>query len=63
MLSVKSNEIGQKIATFKNTESGQIMEREFNSSVINPPSKPSRALVEGGITNSEGVVDVNPYTL
>jgi NADH dehydrogenase FAD-containing subunit len=39
------------------------MEREFNSSVINPPSKPVQALVDGGITNSAGLVDVNPYTL
>lgn len=39
------------------------MEREFNSSVINPPSKPQQALVDGGITNANGLVDVNPYTL
>lgn len=60
---MKSDSIGQKVATFKNTESGEIMERIFNSGVINPPSKPVQALVKGGITNSEGLVDVNPYTL
>ena len=63
MISVKLNEYGQKIATFKNTETGEILEKDFFSAVINPPSKPHQELLDSGIANHEGVVDVNPYTL
>jgi len=31
--------------------------------VINPPSVPVQELVDGGITNTKGLIDVNPYTL
>ncbi len=63
MLSVKTNEHGQKIATFRCVDSGKTIEKDFFSAVINPPSKPHKELMESGIANSEGVVDVNPYTL
>lgn len=63
MLSVKQNEHGQKIATFRNTETGETIEKDFFSAVINPPSKPHQELLDSGIANREGVVDVNPYTL
>jgi hypothetical protein len=39
------------------------MEKIFTSSVINPPSKPHKELLDSGIANDQGVVDVNPYTL
>jgi len=63
LISVKKNSIGEKIATFRNTISGETIEKDFSSDVINPPSKPVSELVEAGITNSKGLVDVNPYTL
>ena len=63
MIKVQSNEHGQKIATFRNVDSGEIIEKDFFTAVINPPSKPHSELTTSGITNSEGVVDVNPYTL
>lgn len=63
MLSVRNNEYGQKIATFRNVDSGEVIEKDFFTACINPPSKPHQELVDAGITNSEGVVDVNPYTL
>ena len=63
MLSVKTNAHGEKIATFRNVDSGETIEKDFFSAVINPPSKPHSELTTSGITNSEGVVDVNPYTL
>lgn len=63
MLSVKTNEHGEKIATFRNVDSGETIEKDFFSAVINPPSKPHQELLDSGIANAEGVVDVNPYTL
>lgn len=33
------------------------------SAVINPPSRPHKELVDAGITGSDGMVEVNPYTL
>jgi sulfide:quinone oxidoreductase len=63
MISVKTNEYNQKIATFRNVDNGQILEKDFFTACINPPSKPQQELVDSGIANQSGVVDVNPYTL
>jgi hypothetical protein len=63
MTSVRTDEHGSKIATFRCTETGQTIEKDFFSAVINPPSKPHQELLDSGIANAEGVVDVNPYTL
>ena len=63
MTKVAYNEYGQKIATFRNVDSGEVIEKDFFTGVINPPSKPHQELVTSGITNGDGVVDVNPYTL
>lgn len=63
MIKVATNEHQQKIATFRNVDSGETIEKEFFSAVINPPSKPHKELLDSGIANREGVVDVNPYTL
>ena len=60
---MKYNEHGEKIAVFRNVDSGEVIEKDFFSAVINPPSKPHQELVNAGITNDEGIVDVNPYTL
>ena len=63
MTKAYTNEHGQKIAVFRNVDSGETIEKDFFSAVINPPSKPHKELVDAGITNEEGLVDVNPYTL
>ena len=63
MIKVATNEHGQKIATFRNVDTGVVIEKDFFSACINPPSKPHQELLDSGIANSEGVVDVNPYTL
>lgn len=44
-------------------DSGEIIEKDCFSAVINPPSKPHNELLTSKIANSQGVVDVNPYTL
>jgi sulfide:quinone oxidoreductase len=63
MIKVHTNQHGQKIATFRCVDSGKTIEKDFFSAVINPPSKPHQELLDSGIATSEGVVDVNPYTL
>lgn len=63
MIQVKTDEHGQKLAVFKNVDNGTIIEKDFFTAVINPPSRPHKELVDSGITSSEGVVDVNPHTL
>jgi hypothetical protein len=63
MLKVHQTPSGEKFATFKNVDSGELLEKPFGSACINPPSVPVKELVEGGLTNSKGLVDVNPYTL
>lgn len=63
MLKVHFNEIGEKIATFRNVDNGAILEKPFNHANINPPSRAHTELVEANITDSQGTIDVNPYTL
>ena len=63
MEKVHTNHIGEKIATFRNVDSGEVIEKPFNGANINPPSVAHAELVEAGITDSTGLIDVNPYTL
>lgn len=63
MIKVHQSEIGEKIATFKNVTTGEVLEKPFHHANINPTSKPHQALVDGGLTDSTGCIDVNPYTL
>lgn len=63
LVKVHQNEFGEKIATFRNVDSGDTIEKDFFSAVINPTSKPQQELVDAGLTNDQGLVDVNPYTL
>jgi sulfide:quinone oxidoreductase len=63
MKQVKLNEHGQKIAVFKNVDSGEVIEKDFFQAVINPPSRPQQELIDAGLTDGTGLVDVNPYTL
>lgn len=60
---VSYNTIGEKIATFKNVDSGEVIEKPFISANINPPSRPHEELVRSGIADADGTVDVNKYTL
>jgi hypothetical protein len=40
MIEVKHNQYGQKIAVFRNVDSGETIEKDFFAGVINPPSLP-----------------------
>jgi|TARA_B110000285_G_scaffold131588_1_gene147724 hypothetical protein len=40
LLKVHYSEVGEKIATFKNVDSGEVIESGFNHGNFNPPSKP-----------------------
>lgn len=63
MTKVHKDEYNQKIATFRNVDSGDVIEKVFTHCNINPPSVPRAELVSSGLTNSDGLIDVNPYTL
>lgn len=63
MTKVHTSNIGEKIATFRNVDSGEIIEKPFFSANINPPSVAHQELVDAGITDNTGLIDVNPYTL
>jgi NADH dehydrogenase FAD-containing subunit len=63
MIKVHMNDIGEKIATFKNVDSGEILEKPFFHANINPPSNTHQELIDSGLTDHTGMVDVNPYTL
>lgn len=40
MLKVHVNEVGEKIATFRNVVSGETLEKPFSHANINPTSRP-----------------------
>lgn len=63
LVEVKYNEYKEKIGVFKNVDSGAVIEKEFAGMSINPPHKPQKEALESGLTNEEGLIDVNPYTL
>lgn len=63
MLEMKSGEHEEKIAVFRNVDSGEIIEKEFNGACVNPPSTAHEWLVNSGLTQTDGLVDVNRYTL
>lgn len=63
MQKVHKNSLGEKIATFKNVDSGEVIEKSFFSANINPNSVAHQELVDAGITDASGMVDVNRYTL
>ena len=63
LIKVRTDEHGVKIATFKNVDTGETIEKDFFSANINPPSRPFQELVDSGIARSDGLIDVNPYTL
>lgn len=63
MVKVHMSEIGEKIATFRNVATGETLEKPFHHANINAKSIPHQNLVDAGITDSSGCIDVNPYTL
>jgi len=63
MIEVKRNEYNQKIAVMRNVDSGEVIEKDFNTGVINPPSKPNPVIAESGLGDAGGMMDVNKYTL
>jgi len=63
MIKMHQTNVGEKVATFKNVDTGELLEKPFFHANINPPSLPQPGLVEAGITDGTGMVDVNPYTL
>lgn len=63
MIKVYKNEIGQKVAVFKNVDSGEVIEKDFFTTCVNPPSKPWKELTQSGLCSENGLVDINKYTL
>lgn len=63
MVKLSTDEIGQKIATFKNVDTGEVIDKPFTMANINPKSAPHQELLDSGIADGSGLVDVNPYTL
>jgi len=63
MIEVKTSSVQEKIAVFKNVDTGEIIERPFFTMAVNPESHPHKELIDGGLTNDIGLVDVNPHTL
>ena len=52
-----------KVATFKNVDSGETIERDFVGANINPPSKQQKFVLDSGVCDKSGMVDVNRYTM
>lgn len=63
MIEVKEDQAQQKIAVFRNVDTGAIIEKPFFTACINAPSKPQSIVTESGLGDEHGLVDVNKYTL
>lgn len=63
LLELKHNAVGEKIGVFKNVDSGAVVEKEFSGMSINPNHKPQKELLESGLADKNGLLDVNQYTL
>ena len=63
LVKIEKNASGEKVGTFKNVDTGSVIDRPFTHVNINPTSLPHQELVDAGITDSTGMVDVNPYPL
>ena len=49
--------------TLRNVDTGVEVEKSYTGATVNPTSKPHQWLVDAGVTDSTGMVDVNKYTL
>jgi len=63
MLEVKQDSADRKIAVFRNVDTGEVIDKDFTSAIINPPSKTHSFLTEAGLVDNKGGIDVNKYTL
>lgn len=63
LIEVKTNEINEKIGVFRCVDTGKTIEKEFSGLVCNPPHRPQNEAVQSGLTDANGLLDVNPYTL
>lgn len=63
MIELKTDSANQKIAVFRNVDTGKTMEKPYFSACINPPSKPQSLITDSGLGDANGLVDVNKYTL
>lgn len=61
LMSVREEATG-KIAVFKNVDSGETIEKDFVGATVNPPSKQHKFLLDSGICDKQGMVDINKYT-
>ena len=52
-----------KVVTFKNVDSGEVIERDCVGATVNPPSRQHQFLLDSGVCDADGQVDVNRYTL
>jgi sulfide:quinone oxidoreductase len=60
---VKSDETGAKYGVFRNVDTGELKEKEFYGMAINPKHNVQKEVTESGLGDSNGLIDVNPYTL
>lgn len=63
LLEIKYNHIHEKIGVFRNVDTGATIEKAFSGMSVNPPHKPQKEVLESGLADSNGLIDVNPYTL
>lgn len=63
LVKVQRNALGEKVATFKNVDTGATTEKIINGLVAHPTNKTQPELQGTPLVNSKGLVDVNPYTL
>jgi len=63
MLSIQEDACGNKTMTLRNVDSGETIEKDYTAATVNPTSKPHQWLVDAGVTDDIGMVDVNKYTL
>ena len=63
MLSIQEDACGNKTMTLRNVDTGETIEKDYTAATVNPTSKPHQWLVDSGVTDSMGMVDVNKYTL
>ena len=63
MTKVHHDSIGQKIATFKNVDSGEVIEKPFTSACINPPCKTHQTLTDASLVDHTGIRLIDLYSL
>lgn len=61
LLSVRED-AHSKVAVFKNVDTGETIEKDFVGAAINPPSKQHQFLLDAGVCDAQGMVDINRYT-